>query len=100
MLSGLTLHLMQTSPVRRFRLDKNSGLTSVKTQVLVLQVGDFDYNLLSSKFEFKEVGLTGLPSPGPGGQPHGKTRCGDDSCLAFGIWDLSTTRRSGSMVWP
>ena len=29
---------------------------------LELQVGDFDYNLLSSKLEFKELVLNGLPS--------------------------------------
>ena len=29
---------------------------------MVLQVGYFNYDLLSSKFEFKEVGLTGFPS--------------------------------------
>src|SRR6476469_349338 len=62
-LSGVTVHLLQTRPVRDFAvariqvyLRQNPGL--------VLQVAHFDYDLLSSKFEFKDVRLTELPSQG------------------------------------
>ena len=60
-LSGLTLHLIHTRAAQHF------ALTRIQTyfrenRSLELQVGDFDYNLLSSKLEFKEVVLNGLPS--------------------------------------
>ena len=61
-LSGLTVHLLQTSPVRDFALTRIQVYLR-QNPGLVLQVGHFDYDLLSSKFEFKEVGLTDLPSP-------------------------------------
>ena len=60
-LSGLTLYLIHTSPVRRFALTRIQAYLR-ENPGLVLQVGDFDYSLLSSKLEFKEVALNGLPS--------------------------------------
>ena len=60
-LSGLTLYLIHTRPVRRFALTRIQAYLR-ENRGLVLQVGDFDYNLLSSKLEFKEVALNGLPS--------------------------------------
>ena len=60
-LSGLTLYLIQTSPVRRFALTRIQAYLR-ENPGLALQVGDFDYNLLSSKLEFKEVALNRLPS--------------------------------------
>ena len=60
-LSGLTLYLLHTRPVKRFALTRIQAYLR-ETPGLLLQVGDFDYNLLSSKIEFKEVALNGIPS--------------------------------------
>ena len=82
-LSGLTLHLIHTRPVRHFALTRIQAYFR-ENQGLELQVGDFDYNLLSSKLEFKEVALNGLPSQAQPASSQGKTCCGDDSGLADG----------------
>ncbi|HYI95178.1 MAG TPA: AsmA-like C-terminal region-containing protein, partial [Bryobacteraceae bacterium] len=63
-LSGLTLYLIHTSPVRRFTLTRIQAYLR-ENPGLVLQVGEFDYNLFSSKLEFKQVALNGLPSQAP-----------------------------------
>src|SRR5438045_2543361 len=60
-LSGLTLYLVHTSPVRRSALTRIQAYLR-ENQGLELQVGDFDYSLLSSRIEFKKVALYGLPS--------------------------------------
>jgi len=60
-LSGLTLYLLHTGPVRHFVLTRIQAYLR-ETRGLLLQVGDFDYNLASSKVEFKEVALNGIPS--------------------------------------
>ena len=59
--AGLTLYLIQTSPVRRLVLTRIQAYVR-QNQGLALQVGDFDFSLLSSKLEFKDVVLNDLPA--------------------------------------
>src|SRR3974377_712716 len=66
-LSGLSLCVVHTALVRRFVLVQiQTGLD--KTQGLKLQARDLDYNLLTSRFELRDVVLKGarltdLPAP-------------------------------------
>jgi hypothetical protein len=60
-LSGLSLYVVHTRPVRHFALGQIQAFLR-KTRGLVLEVNDFDYNLLSSRFELRQVDLKWVSS--------------------------------------
>ncbi len=60
-LAALTFYLVHTGPVQRFVLGQIESYLR-QGQGLMLRAENFDYNLLSSKFELKEATLKFLPS--------------------------------------
>jgi hypothetical protein len=57
--AGLTLWVVHTSPVRRFALGQIRNFLG-RSQGLALEVRGFDYNLLTSRFEFRGISLRGV----------------------------------------
>ena len=66
-ISGLTFYIVHTGPVRRLALGRIQAFLS-KARGLAVEVSEFDYNLLSSRFELKQVSLkavslSDMPAP-------------------------------------
>ena len=92
-LSGLTLGVVHTRPVRRFVLTRFQAYLR-EHQNLALEVGDFDYNLLASRLEFKNVALKGSPS-----QSQAANLMARRVVVTIPPWQLALGSLEGAQVW-
>lgn len=91
LLSALTLCLVHTGPFRRFALARIHTYL-LENRGLILGVKDFDYNLLSSRFELKQVTVKFSPS-----QPAGLTA--GHVIVRISFWQLIQGSLENAQIW-